>query len=415
MSEPGAASAVVRLGPRILLTRSDGDSLPLNPAGERCAAVYRIAFRPRALAAVPDRRDELRGLTEEHTPSEIQVDSAIETHLIVTPARNEAANLQRLGQCLFEQTWRPDAWIVVDNGSTDGTQDVVRELGRVHDWIRLVSIPSDENPARGRSSVRAFNAGVMGEPAHADFVTGLDADVSFGPEYLDSLRREFQRNSRLGIASGLCYEPSGDGWEPVHVTHPNLRGASLTYRSECLAQLLPLEVRLGWEAIGVVRARIRGWETAIISNLRYLPSSAYRCSGCQPVRELRGRRRYRLLHVVSRLIHAPANAVPCDRRSRSRGCRSRVGLRTLSSQSEAEASRGRLSRVHSFESVFPRTGCHGLARRKGERLTPQADSTWWRRSITTSHSGETSRDESRERLEVGSATRAPVQQCDAAK
>jgi len=105
----------------------------------------------------------------------------------------------------------------------DGTQDVVREFGRVHGWIRLVSIPCDETPVRGRSSVRAFNAGVMGESKLADLVTGPDADVSFGPGDFDSLRRESQKNSRLGIAADLCYERHGDSSEPVHVTQPNLQ------------------------------------------------------------------------------------------------------------------------------------------------------------------------------------------------
>ena len=141
-------------------------------------------------------------------------------------------------------------------------------------------------PARGRSSVRAFNAGVIAVPRHPDLVTGLDADVSFGPEYFDALRREFERNPRLGIAAGLCYEPCGDGWEPVYVTHPNLRGASFTYRRECLAQLLPLEERL---RLGRDR-RHQGKHSRVgnsdLPRPELLPPPSDRCSRCQPVREL---------------------------------------------------------------------------------------------------------------------------------
>jgi glycosyltransferase involved in cell wall biosynthesis len=202
------------------------------------------------------------------TAADTHTDGPIETHLVVTPARNEAENLQRLGECLIAQTWRPAAWIVVDNGSTDGTPDLVRELGRVHGWIRLRSIEGETDGKRGRSSVRAFNTGVAGA-WRGDLITSLDADVSFEPTYFDSLRREFERNPRLGIATGVCHELHGERWEPVHVTRPNLRGAALTFRKACLMQLLPLEGRFSWDGIATIRANIRGWETAMVPAVRY--------------------------------------------------------------------------------------------------------------------------------------------------
>jgi len=193
----------------------------------------------------------------------------IKTHLVVTPARNEAENLRRLGNCVIEQTWRPDAWIVVDNGSTDATPDIVREFSRVHPWIRLLSVEGETRPARGRATVRAFDAGVRSEPTQTQLVTNLDADVSMGPEYFDVLRNEFERKPRLGVASGVCFEFDGQSWKAVNVTHPFLRGAARTYRRACLAELLPLEARHGSEAIDVIRANVRGWETATIATLAY--------------------------------------------------------------------------------------------------------------------------------------------------
>ena len=51
------------------------------------------------------------------------------TYAIVTPARNEARNLPRLAACLVEQTVQPSAWVIVDNGSTDGTSELGQRLG----------------------------------------------------------------------------------------------------------------------------------------------------------------------------------------------------------------------------------------------------------------------------------------------
>src|SRR5262249_37608262 len=75
--------------------------------------------------------------------------------------------------------------------------------------------------------------------------------------------------SSLGIASGLCYEWQRGRWEPVHVTPPNIRGASFTYRKDCFLQLMPVEERVGWDGIDIVRAALRGWDTAIIPSLGY--------------------------------------------------------------------------------------------------------------------------------------------------
>jgi glycosyltransferase involved in cell wall biosynthesis len=193
----------------------------------------------------------------------------IATHLAVTPARNEAENLTRLAASLREQSWRPTMWIVVDNGSTDDTREVVGQLAEEFDWIRLLAIGSHDNPVRGSASVRAFNLGVQDAPLQADLISNVDADVSFETNYFEKVREAFDGDEALGIAAGTCLERDGERWKPVHVTSPNLRGAALTFRRECLAELSPLEGRMGWDGISTVRACLRGWKTAQLADIAY--------------------------------------------------------------------------------------------------------------------------------------------------
>src|SRR5262245_53082323 len=87
------------------------------------------------------------------------------SYAAITPARDEAVNLRRLGDCMLRQTRRPEAWIIVDDGSRDETPEVVAELSRGEDWIRIIRRPQADEGAladgrAGGRDIMAFNAGV---------------------------------------------------------------------------------------------------------------------------------------------------------------------------------------------------------------------------------------------------------------
>jgi glycosyltransferase involved in cell wall biosynthesis len=191
------------------------------------------------------------------------------SHVAITPVKNEAENLPRLAQSLVEQTVPLTEWIVVDNGSTDATVEIVEALAREHGWIRLARIPGESLAARGRLSVRAFNAGYASLDRPLDFVSNIDADISLPATYFETLLARFAADPNVGLASGLCYEQEGSSWKPVHVTAPFLRGALLTCRLPCFDQINPFEELLGWESIACIRANVCGWSTLLVDDLPY--------------------------------------------------------------------------------------------------------------------------------------------------
>jgi glycosyltransferase involved in cell wall biosynthesis len=198
------------------------------------------------------------------------------SYALVTPARNEAENLSRLAGSLAAQTVLPSAWVIVDNDSTDATNEVAARLHSEHPWIELVAAPGEPAPVRGGPIVRAFLAGLAALDVDADVVVKLDADVSMNPEHFERLLDEFARDSRLGIASGACWEESGGEWRPQFVTRGHVRGAVRAYRRTCLEDVMPLEQRMGWDGIDEIKAQVAGWRT---TNFDHLPFRHHRATG----------------------------------------------------------------------------------------------------------------------------------------
>jgi len=192
------------------------------------------------------------------------------SYAVVTPARNEAENLRRLADALSAQRLRPSVWMIVDNGSTDGTGEVVRELMEGLPWIRTIAVPAEGELVRGGTVTRAFQAGLQALGAKDDVVVKVDADVSVPPDYFERLITAFRDTPDLGISSGICLERSQKGeWQPRFGTAENAWGAARAYRRECLEVVLPLEERMGWDGIDSLKASLHGWRTEVIDSIEF--------------------------------------------------------------------------------------------------------------------------------------------------
>jgi poly-beta-1,6-N-acetyl-D-glucosamine synthase len=196
--------------------------------------------------------------------------SALRAYAAVTPVRNEAANLRRLAESLVSQTHQPTHWVIVDNGSEDGTLGVARELADSLNWVTVISVPGERVPKPGAPIVRAFHAGLREFEALPEVIVKLDADTSMDPDHFSRLTAAFAEDPALGIASGTCLEPDPDGaWRAIPVSGGHVRGAVRAYRRECLEQVLPLEERVGWDGIDELKAAVLGWKTEMFRDITF--------------------------------------------------------------------------------------------------------------------------------------------------
>jgi poly-beta-1,6-N-acetyl-D-glucosamine synthase len=192
------------------------------------------------------------------------------SYAVITPARDEATNLPRLASCLVGQSIRPRTWIIVDNGSSDGTLELAHRIAGEHDWVRVFSLPGASSANRGAPIVRALQAGITAtakEPP--DIVVNVDADISMDSDYFERLLERFEADPALGIASGSAFEFQRGAWRQRHVTGTTVWGASRAYRWECLQEILPLEERVGWDGLDEFKANARGWRTTAFEELPF--------------------------------------------------------------------------------------------------------------------------------------------------
>jgi biofilm PGA synthesis N-glycosyltransferase PgaC len=213
--------------------------------------------------------------------------------LVVSPVRNEAAHLERVIKAMAAQTRPPDEWIVVDDGSDDGTGELLRALAPEVPFMRVVApAPGPEPIGVDRLALaaapRAFNVGLAHGREDFTHVAKLDGDVELPPEYYEDLLDRFAADARLGIACGDLIEPLDGEWVRLAIPPHHVHGALKLYSRECLEAIGGVQERLGWDTIDETYARMRSFRTRSYPDLVARPHRPVATAGGA----LRGRARH---------------------------------------------------------------------------------------------------------------------------
>ena len=120
-------------------------------------------------------------------------------YMVITPARDEERFLPFLIESMVRQTVTPRQWIIIDDGSADATAILADAAAKEYPWIQVHHLERDRVRKRGGASIvmRTCRREAWGD---VDFILRLDADISFGPRFVESLLAEFERDPALGIA-----------------------------------------------------------------------------------------------------------------------------------------------------------------------------------------------------------------------
>jgi poly-beta-1,6-N-acetyl-D-glucosamine synthase len=184
------------------------------------------------------------------------------TYVLITPARNEEDNIARVIESMISQTHLPLKWVIVSDGSTDRTDDIVKQYLPNHDWMELVQLA--EHKERDFSAkVNGFNAGYAKvNGLNYEVIGNLDADISFDPDYLEFLMTKFQNDPMLGCA-GTPFVENGKHYDYRYTNIEHVSGACQLFRKKCFENIggyIPIKGG-GIDWVAVTTARMKGWKT----------------------------------------------------------------------------------------------------------------------------------------------------------
>lgn len=188
-------------------------------------------------------------------------------YIVVTACKNEEENLPNLIESMVSQTIRPVLWVIVDDGSTDKTPEIIKEAIKKHNWIQSIRLGVSRRDT-GLHLTHILKEGFdfaikfcMENGIDYSFLSNIDGDIILEPTFFGNLITEFEKNPKLGIASGGAKLIIGDRivYAKVRIDEPS--GGHMLIRRKCFEECGGiLKSSSWWDATLKRKAELRGWK-----------------------------------------------------------------------------------------------------------------------------------------------------------
>lgn len=193
---------------------------------------------------------------------------------MITPARNEELALPRLAECITKQTVKPNAWLIIDDGSTDNTPKIIKKLCNRFPWIYYIRLETND---QDKSSIRDFELHFSsavklgfeyvinlcrGNQIYYDYIGKIDADMIIPSDHFESLMKRFQFFPKLGVAGGYVGDNS-----PIQTNI--VYGGLYLLRRKCLEQIGEIPLEYDIDNVLQIKAIVRNWQARTFPDIKY--------------------------------------------------------------------------------------------------------------------------------------------------
>ncbi|MEZ5336512.1 MAG: glycosyltransferase family 2 protein [Methanolobus sp.] len=191
---------------------------------------------------------------------------SVNMYILVTPAKNEEIDLPAVADSVASQTIKPLKWVIVDDGSTDNTPAIIKDLELKYKWIQSIRLPP-----RGRDITyhyayvckQGFDHIVQEceeEGLEYDYIGLIDADTILEPEFYQKLINELKNNTDLGVISGGVYQSINGKLERRKTSERLPSGTGRLWTKKCFFDTGGYTVEPAPDSISNVKAISQGWK-----------------------------------------------------------------------------------------------------------------------------------------------------------